>query len=214
VVPSRFYIKKLIEWGFSEAQMTYIPNCIDTANFQTRMKIGDYYAYVGRLAPEKGLRTFIQAAAAADVRIKIVGSGPDDAVLRSIANDLGADIEFSGVLVGDELKEVISHAKALVLPSEWYENAPISVLEAYASGVPVIGADVGGIPEMIENGKTGLIFASESVSSLTQALSNFEQLSQGEILALGAAARSMAESHYSRKQHTERSLQLYETLGA
>ena len=79
-----------------------------------------------------------------------------------------------GYLSGEALHRLIGQAKALVLPSEWYENAPISVLEAYALETPVIGAKIGGIPEMILEGETGLMAMPGNVQDLAAALSRDE----------------------------------------
>ncbi len=214
VVPSRFYGRKLVEWGFDAAQMVYVPNCIDAADFEMRREVGDYFVYIGRLAPEKGLFTLVEAARLAGVRLKIVGDGPDFQQLREVAAASGADIEFTGVLRGTALRAAVAGARALVLASEWYENAPMSILEAYATGVPVIGADIGGIPEMVEAGQTGWIFESGSPAALASALQEAASTEGKQLLEMGAAGRRLVDGHFSRAAYLERVLALYRGLGA
>ena len=213
LVPSRFYISKLVEWGFSESQMTYVPNYIDAEDFRVRDKPGEHFAFVGRLAPEKGIETLIHASRQAGTKLKIVGTGPIEDQLRSLAIRLGGDVEFTGVLSGLELRMAIAAARALVLPSEWFENAPVSILEAYATGVPVIGADIGGIPEMIDQGDTGYVFDSGSVSDLAATLTDFSNLPDTEVLAMGTRARELVENRFSQSAYMRRVKRVYADLG-
>ncbi len=144
VVPSRFYLEKLAEWGWPREKMVHIPNFVDVTALSGDWQEGDYLAFAGRLAPEKGLGTLIRAAALSNQRLVIAGTGPEEQTLRSLAAELKADVTFAGYLSGEKLHRLIGESRALVLPSEWYENAPISVLETYALQRPVIGAAIGG----------------------------------------------------------------------
>lgn len=212
IVPSKFYGSKLAEWGFDENRMVHIPNFLDADQYQMRRRVSDYFVYVGRLAPEKGLTTLLTAASQAGVRLKIVGAGPEEAHLRAMSERLGGDAEFTGHLSGCELRAAVENARALVLPSEWYENAPVSVLEAYAAGVPVVGADIGGIPEMIEPGETGLVFRSGDPPSLAGALTRMNDMTDGEILQMGEAGRQLVEERFSKSLYLERVLEVYGDL--
>jgi len=142
VVPSLFYKQKLMEWGWSEQQLAYIPNYVDVAAYTPRYEPGDYFFYFGRLAMEKGVATLIRAAAHAGVKLRIAGTGPEGDALKALAAETGGDVEFLGFVSGEPLWTWVREARAIVLPSEWYENAPMSVLEAYASGKPAIGARI------------------------------------------------------------------------
>ncbi len=166
VVPSRFFLDKFAEWGVDTSRFAHIPNSIDVDAFEASEEPGDAFVYLGRLVPEKGVATLVKAAAKARVRLRIIGTGPEEAALRRLAQDLGGDVEFTGYLSGAELRAAISSARAVVIPSEWYENAPISVMEASALARPIIGANIGGIPELIRQEETGFIFESGNVDSL------------------------------------------------
>ena len=111
------------------------------------------------------------------------------------------------------LHEAVQGARAVVLPSEWYENAPMSVLEAYALGKPVLGARIGGIPELVRHGETGLLFESGSVQSLTDALAEIQRLGDAELSAMGHAGRRCVETEFTADIYRERILNVYRELG-
>ena len=210
MVPSRFYRDKLIEWGWPVAQLAYVPNFVDADTFTPRYEPGDYLLFAGRLAPEKGVHTLVNAAIAAGVPLRVAGSGPLEAELRALP---GADrIEWLGFCSGEDLWAQIRGARALVLPSEWYENAPMSVLEAYASGTPVVGARIGGIPEMIAE-DTGWTFRSGDVDDLTSVLRRVADTPDATVSAMGRRARERVEREFGRQRHVDGVLDVYRGLG-
>lgn len=213
ITPSRFYLEKYAEWGWPREKLVYIPNYVDANKLVPEYKPGAYFLYFGRLSMEKGLRTLIRSASIAQVPLKIVGTGPEEVSLKALASDLLGDVEFLGYRSGDELHNLIRSAKAVVLPSEWYENAPMSVLESYAFGKPVIGAQIGGIPELVVDGETGWLFTSGNISELAQILVETNQLSVAELTAKGRAARDFVTSRFSRKGYLEQVLSVYSDLG-
>ncbi|WP_209853401.1 glycosyltransferase family 4 protein [Rhizobium herbae] len=213
VVPSRFYIDKLTEWGWPREKMVYIPNFVDVHAFDTGWTEGDYFAFAGRLAPEKGIDTLIRAATLAKQKLVIAGTGPEEAALKELAQTLGADVVFAGYLSGKALHRLIGEAKALVLPSEWYENAPISVLEAYALETPVIGARIGGIPEMILEEETGLMAAPGDAQGLAAALAAMDALSPQARRDMGSKARAWISVEFSSSAYLRRTTELYSSLG-
>ena len=117
--------------------------------------------------------------------------------MRALATRLAADVKFLGYLEGDALHEIIRGARAMVLPSEWYENAPVSVLEAYALGKPVIGANIGGIPELIRENETGLTFSSGNEPSLTAAMRAIAERSDAQVQEMGRHGRSWVEEQFT-----------------
>ncbi|CAN7363682.1 glycosyltransferase family 4 protein [Duganella sp. LjRoot269] len=213
VVPSRFFMEKFVEWGWPREQFVYIPNYVDASRFAPHYAAGDYFLFFGRLAPEKGVATLLRAAAAAGVRLKIAGTGPIQEQLHALNAELGGAAEFLGYQSGAALHTLIQQARAVVLPSEWYENAPMSVLESCAFGKPVIGADIGGIPEMIEPGQTGWTFPSRDVASLTALLAQVQAMPDSALEQCGRAARAMVEQRFNRDGYVAATLQLYADLG-
>ncbi|WOC15583.1 glycosyltransferase family 4 protein [Pseudochrobactrum sp. MP213Fo] len=213
VVPSRFYRDKLIEWGWPQEQLVYIPNFVETQHLQPVYEAQDYFLFAGRLAPEKGLVTLIHAAAKTGVRLVIAGTGPDEAALHALVKVLDAPVTFAGYVTGEKLHRLIGEARALVLPSEWYENAPVSILEAYALGTPIIGARIGGIPEMIREGETGLSAEAGNIDDLAQQLATMAALPLAERNHMGLAGRDWILNDFSADAYRERMLTLYAELG-
>lgn len=213
VVPSRFFMEKFVEWGWRREQFAYIPNYVDSTRFEPSYESGDYFLYFGRLAPEKGVATLMRAAKAAGVNVKIAGTGPIEAELHALQKELAGDVDFLGYRSGADLHALIREARAVVLPSEWYENAPMSVLESFALGTPVVGARIGGIPEMVIEGETGWTFESRNVDELAALLSRVKALPAEQIAQAGRSARNHVTANFNRDGYLQATLALYAELG-
>lgn len=213
VTPSQFFRTKLIEWGWPEEKIAYIPNYVRADEYQPQYQPGIYFLYFGRLAQEKGVDTLIRAAAQAKVVLRIVGTGPDETKLKALATAQGGNVEFLGYRTGENLKSLLRDARAIVLPSQWYENAPMSVLEAYASGKIVIAAKIGGIPEMVLEGETGFLFESSNVDELANRLTLVSSLSDETIAQMGERARDYVSKTFTVDRYIDETLNLYRSLG-
>jgi glycosyltransferase involved in cell wall biosynthesis len=213
IVPSRFYLDKLCEWGFRREQFRYVPNFVESKHFEPGYRPGSAFLYFGRLTRQKGVLTLLRAAALTGVPLRIAGRGPEDGAARELAAELGANVEFLGHLSGATLHDAIRASRGIVLPSEWYENAPMSLLEAYALGKPVIGARIGGIPELVREGETGVCFASGDPASLARALEHLARLPDASVAEMGRAARRWVEEEFTSGHYRERILAAYEELG-
>lgn len=213
VSPSRFYIDKFVEWGWDRSSFAHIPNHIDPSSFVPDYAPGRPFVYFGRLAPEKGLATMIRAGALAGVPIRLVGTGPDEERLRALAEQCAADVEFCGYLSGADLHDQIRGARATVLASEWYENGPVSVLESYALGKPVIGARIGGISEFVRDGETGATFESGSVEGLANVMLNLSGAPDADVAQMGREGRTWVEESFTAERYMDRLTDLYAGLG-
>lgn len=213
VLPSRFHRDKLVEWGLPAERARYLPNAIDVSSLMPDYRPGDRFVFVGRLSPEKGLDTFVRAVAAAGVPATLVGTGPQEAELGQLALALDADVEFVGYRTGDDLFDLVRGARALVLPSECYENAPVVILEAYGVGTPVIGSDLGGIPELVVPGETGLLAAAGDVDGWAARLRLLADRPDDELAAMGRAGRAFVENGFTRERYLEGLLDIYAELG-
>ncbi|HEY9181912.1 MAG TPA: glycosyltransferase family 4 protein, partial [Gammaproteobacteria bacterium] len=140
---------------------------------------------------------------------RVAGAGPDLAALRSRALALGADVEFLGYLTGGELVEAVHAARATVVPSECYENAPISILESFALGKPVIGARIGGIPELIDERATGWTFESRAIDELAAVLGDVDALPERTLAGMGRSAREIVERRFSEQAYLQRLSEIY-----
>jgi glycosyltransferase involved in cell wall biosynthesis len=150
---SDFVRRKHIAGGFDPERIRVKPNF--TWPTLKREGAGEYFLFLGRLSAEKGLATVIEASRGrGDSRIVVVGDGPDRQALRALAHP---GVEFRGALDSAAVPEIVRRARALLVPSTWFEGAPRSLLEAYAAGVPVVASRIGGLPELVEDGVTGLL---------------------------------------------------------
>lgn len=213
VCPSRFYLEKHVEWGWPRGQLAYIPNDFVVPETDAAPPPGDYLCYFGRLSFEKGLGTVMKACAATGMPLQLVGEGPDEALLRALAAEMGANVVFHGRQTGERLFSVVRGARACVLASEWFENAPKSVLEAFGLGKPVVGADIGGISEMIAPGRTGWLFPSGDAEALAAVLREVIALPDEVLVRMGGDAAEFARREFSTELYLRRMEALYAELG-
>ena len=159
---SQFMKKKIDENMQLNGRTVSMHNFIDPPEHKNVEK-KDYVLYFGRFAQEKGTRTLLNVCKQMpDIPFVFAGKGPMEDQVR------GVNIENVGFQSGDALKKLIQEARFSVYPSEWYENCPFSVMESLIYGTPVLGADIGGIPELIQPGKTGFLFESGNESDLKE----------------------------------------------
>ena len=131
---------------------------------QKEVQKKDYVLYFGRFSQEKGIGTLVKVAKELpQISFVFAGSGPLEHLLRDIPN-----VKNVGFQTGEALATLIREARFTVYPSEWYENCPFSVMESQMYGTPVLGADIGGIPELIQVGQTGELFESGNAEALKE----------------------------------------------
>ena len=207
---SHFLRKKMISHGISEDQISTVHNFVDVSDITPNFSVGEYILYFGRVHRSKGILTLIEAAAPLkDVPLYIVGDGETMPEVQRIVEQNGCDhIHLLGFKQGDELRELILNSICTVLPSEWYENCPMSVLESYAYGKPVIGADIGGIPELIVDGVDGFLVPSGGQGALRERLLwMFEH--KNEAVEMGRIGRRKMETEFNADIHYERIMNVY-----
>ena len=213
IVPSMFYLDKLVEWGFEAGRFDYVPNFVDAEAFEPKTAPGERILYFGRLSSEKGLHTLLKAASLAGARLTIAGEGPIRESLEKLARELTLDVRFLGFLKGHALHEAIRESRAVVVPSEWYENAPLSVLEAFALGKPVIAAAIGGLPELVVDGESGWHFESGSVDGLAERLRQVTDATDRKIEEHGNEALDRVKRHFSPRRYINDIRSVYSRMG-
>ena len=156
---NKFVANKMVSGGVPRQKIAICGNYIESTATSVADKRG-YILYLGRLSREKGVETLIRSISLIDgVVLKVAGSGPDEKRLIDKAFELcGARVEFLGHINGTEKQRVISEALCTVVPSEWYENFPLSIVESMSLGTPVIASNIGGLPDMINHGINGMLF--------------------------------------------------------
>lgn len=202
ICPSQFMADKMVQGGFSKSKMQTLCNFIDvekckfsstdgTDDVELLPKKEDYYCFIGRLSHEKGAKTLIEAANQLPYKLVIIGGGPLMDELKSVAH---TNIEFVGFKQWDDIKQLVGKACFSVIPSEWYENNPLSVIEAQCLGTPVLGANIGGIPEL-----TDYTFSSGNIADLK---TKIEKMWNSEFdyqqIASDAQHRYDAETYYDK----------------
>lgn len=195
ICPSSFMAKKMAQGGFKPNKLIPLCNFIDIVKCQKEnYKKEDYYCFIGRLSHEKGVKTLIKAANKLPYKLKVIGGGPLAEELKSVTNK---NIEFVGFKQWNEIKEIVGKARFSVIPSEWYENNPLSVIEAQCLGTPVLGARIGGIPELIKEGINGMCFESKNTEDLKNKIQTmFEINFQYEGIAKAAQEQYNSETYY------------------
>lgn len=212
ICPSRFMLNNMQANGFPAEKLSYIPNFVDPDKYQPEYMPGCYVLYVGRLSKEKGVPTLLKAMTQLpDVPLRIVGDGPERLACENfVSGNKLVNVRFEGYKSGAELAELYRNARFLVLPSECNENAPMTVLEAFAYGKPAIGSDLGGIPEMVMPGVTGMIFEHGNAGLLA---GRIEKLWSDPLAVenMGRNGRQRVENEYSAERHLHDLLEVYKS---
>ena len=210
IAPSRF-MRDAVVRRFGEDKVIHIPNGIDTSRIEVSEQDERFVLYLGRLSPEKGVETLLRAHAADNAawRLVIAGSGP-------LLEDLQSRFplaEFTGHLTGKALETRLREASVVVVPSEWHENSPLSILEAMAHAKPIVASRIGGIPELVRDGETGLLFEPDDTQQLSSCIRTL--LRDSDLRKkFGRQARKIAETEYSLERHGAALLSLYRNLTA
>jgi glycosyltransferase involved in cell wall biosynthesis len=212
ISPSQFLKYKIEEMGF-RGRIEYLPNFVEKEKYQPEAYTpGRSIAYFGRISKEKGISTLIDAVHGLDLNLKIIGDGPiKDELFRRVEVRHQPNVQFLGYKNGADLVKEINSCQFVVLPSEWYENNPRSILEAFALGKPVIGSRVGGIPELIREGETGYVFAMGDPLELKKTILRLIN-SPEDIRRMGRNAMVVAESEFTASKHYERLMEIYKSI--
>lgn len=209
IAPSQFMANKMMQAGFAASRLVNICNFVDPAKMEALSAVDagkgrrEGFCYIGRISEEKGVETLARAAADAGVQLNLAGGGP---LLESLRERYSAfpNIHFLGHLDAEGVVALLARSEASVLASEWYENNPLGVIESLCAGTPVIGADIGGIPELITP-ESGIVFSSGSADELTAVFRSFSKRRPFDHKAIAADARS----RFSADAHLEKLLKAY-----
>lgn len=197
---------RLVALGLPEARTTVLANFVPAANIASTSRAGEgeHALISGRLVPEKGFDTAIAAARAAEVPLVVAGTGPDEPRLRELA--AGGDVRFVGWVSADALTDLRRRAGVVLVPSRWDEPCPYSALEALAAGVPVLGSDRGGLPELIG---TERALPAEDASRWSEALAALWFDPAGRAQA-GTDALADARGRFAEDLYYERLMAVYD----
>ena len=206
ICPSHFMAGKMRKDGFNQEKIHVVCNHIDSEKLALFNSLSSsrevYYAYVGRLSAEKGVETLLNVASKLPYTLKVAGDGPLKEELEQHSN---SNILFLGHQNAEQVAELLSKAHFSVVPSEWYENNPLSVIESLCAGTPVVGARTGGIPELLDK-SSGITFmpgiSEELTTAINQAFTtNWHYNSIKEV----------SIKRFSAKEHLNQVLNIYST---
>ena len=210
VTPSIFYKTKLQEDGIDPHKILAMHNFIDINDYDVKTEDDGYALYYGRIIKEKGILNLLKAFKnlSSNKKLYIAGEGPDLNEVKQyiIQNSMSDKVKLLGFLEKKQIIEYVRKASFIVVPSVWYENCPYSILETMAIGKPIIGSNIGGIPELIIDGQTGYIY-----STLEELENNMNKLFNDKQLAkeLGQNAKIKAKEEFSKNNYYENIMKVY-----
>lgn len=211
ICPSQYMKQKLIAGGFPSQKIVVNQYGIDVTQIEPSFNHNGYILFVGRLSEEKGIETIIRAASfLQDVPFKIVGRGPEMEKLHALADGL-KNVEFLGFRMGEELTDLYKNALAVVVPSRVHENAPLVVLEAMATGTPVIASYVGGVPELIDDRRNGLLVQPTDLEGWVEAIARLAYDEEFR-LSMAHVARTTIETTFQIDDHYNRLMNIYQDV--
>ncbi len=210
ITPSDFLKKMFVKDGIKTENVTVLHNFVDLNDYNVKVENNGYALYFGRLSKEKGIMNLILAFAKTENGLLyIAGDGPEkDNIVKFIEeNNLSDRVKLLGFLNKEQMTDAIRKCKFVVVPSICNENCPYSIIEAMVMSKPVIGSAVGGIPELILNGKTGIIYDANNIDDLANALNtlfNNDKL----VNEYSNNAKEQAQ-HYSKDEYYEKLMNIY-----
>lgn len=206
---SQFTKRKLTQAGLPERKIAVKPNFI-VNDPGTRSSRGDYAMFLGRLSHEKGVQTLLDAwrLLPAGIHLKLVGNGPLQDIVRA-ATQGSPNVEWLPGKSDDEVRDLISEAKFLVLPSVNYEGFPKTIVESLSVGIPVVASKLGAMAELIDDRRTGRLFEAGNPAQLAQVVSELYYDDEA-LAAMRVAARREYEEHYTAERNYDLLMQIYQ----
>lgn len=207
ICPSRFITDIMLKAGIKKDKLVTIHNFYEQyTDLPSKKTDKKYVLYFGRISAEKGIKTLVEVCRELEyIQFVFAGNGELADLCKNIKN-----IDYVGFKQGDELNQLIRNAMFSVSPSEWYENCSMSIIESLALGTPVIGSDLGGIPELIMHNETGLIFRAKDKQGLKNAI---EKLYNNPDM-INEMSRTCLEinNKNSIEKYTQRLTEIYQSL--
>ncbi|HZZ30146.1 MAG TPA: glycosyltransferase family 4 protein [Pirellulales bacterium] len=206
MVLSEFAKARLVKEGFEESRIAVLPNMVNLGPEQNDRTLGSYVAFSGRMKEEKGVDVLLAAAPRLpDVPFRLAGDGP---ILDELRKNAPANVLFVGRLEPNQMAAFYAGARFLIVPSKWYEGCPLVVSEGMSQSLPVIASRIGGLPEFVDDGVTGLLFEPGNSVELAERI----RLLWGNpdlCLQMGTAGRRKASQEYNENLYYERLMSIY-----
>ena len=212
LAPSIFLRSKLVERGFPAEKVHHLPLFLLEEMFHNGDDNEGYLLFLGKLKPIKGIRPLLEACRLAlEIRLILAG-GVEESLASELLTLLPPNAQYVGLKHGEELRQLLRNARAVVLPSLSYENQPLSILEAFACGKPVIASDLGGMTELVVHRERGLLVGPGDIEALAEAM-RWMVRHPAAAREMGQTAQSYVLSQHGPEQHYQRLMDLYDQVG-
>lgn len=217
IAECNFYKKMLEKANFTHSAIISISNFLPPSKeISLLTNAGDYFLYFGRFSSEKGIMTLINAYKRSGCKTKLilVGGGPIEVEVKEFIkeNSLEDKIILAGYQYGTDMESILKNAMAVVVPSEWYENCPYSILEAMGKSRIVIASDIAGLPELIKDGETGFLFEAKNVAELAKKIKKVEDMRDEERKTMNKKVYNYAIDNFSAELYYEKIIMIYREL--
>lgn len=203
IFPSAFTMEKFIKAGFDREKLHFVPTFFNSSLLkQTEIAWGDYALYMGRIDPDKGIKTMIEAFIGTQYKLKIIGYTSKGYLdeLKDSLNGVSHHIEFLGRMDFEEMQKVLAGCLFTIIPSEWYDNLPNTLLESFAMKKCVVASNLGSLAENVVHEKTGLLFECKNCDDLRQKVKFLFQ-NREKAKEWGANAAKLIQTHFNAEIH-------------
>ena len=213
ITASKNFKDILVNWGFDEEKIIVNPYFTDVDTITPCYNFQDYCLFVGRLTFEKGVDILLKAIRNLNVKLVIIGDGSERDWMESYVKKKNMkNVEFLGMIENKEkLYNYIKNSMFTIIPSNWFELFPLIALNSFCLGKPVIGSNSGGIPEIVDHRKNGLIFHRGNSEGLRDAIEYLLD-NKNLIIEYGKNARRKAEENYTEKKHYSKIMEVYNSV--
>lgn len=215
VVPSMFTIEKLTAYGFPSAKISHVPTFFNFQSISGTSQISyePFALYIGRIEPEKGLLTMIKAFETTGFNLKIIGFSTSgfEQQLKDYIKDKKENIEFLGRKSFKEIQEYLCKCAFTVVPSEWYDNFPNTILESFAFRKCVVATNIGSLKEMVVHDKTGLLFKIKDHLDLREKILYLLN-NEMECRRLGENGFAKLTGEYSEEEHYNKLIKIFSSV--
>jgi len=216
IAPSNFMKSKLVEYGFNRKKIVKLDNFVEGTKIKYKTSADKYILYFGRINEAKGILLLLDAAQQLPgIKFKVAGNFEDEnikgKVLEKVRKEKIKNVKFLGFVTGYSLTRLVRNCYFCIVPSLWYENQPYSILESFAQGKTVVASRIGGIPEIVRDGKDGLLFEPGNVNQFVRKI---KKLWDNPVLArnLGQNARKLVNEKYNPGVHYQKIMAIYKKI--
>lgn len=215
VFPSTFTMSKFIDAGFEKNKLHFVPTLFNKSTLKNDLNIEwqDFALYIGRVDPDKGIKTLLDGFIDTPFKLKIIGYTSKDYLteLKEYLKDKKHHIEFLGKMEFDEMQEYLSKCLFTIIPSEWYDNLPNTLIEAFAMKKCIVASNIGSLAENIEDEKTGMLFECKNADNLKEKI-NYLFTHKEKAEDWGKNAALLANEKFSIETHYNALMKVFENV--